>query len=160
MHETSNGLATYFHLRTHCLAEQHSKPCCRLITVLARFCFITLLSNRSVTSLRNVWQGRQYVWHTSNSRWPGSNALQLQWKTMWHNSRKHCWNPVVVNWSRGTYFEKNSAQTFAEASVARMCERGVPKVQRHKMFRGLLHDILSETDLWIVSETHSLPSRR
>ena len=42
----------------------------------------------------------------------------------------------------------------------RMSERGVPKVQRHKMFRGLLHDILSETDLWVTSETHSLPSRR
>ena len=43
--------ATYFHFRTHCLTEKHSKPSCSLMTVLARFCFIRRLSKRSATSL-------------------------------------------------------------------------------------------------------------
>ena len=148
----ANETHILFHLRTHCLAQQHSKPRCSLMTVLARFCFIRRLSKRSATSLDSVTGATKHV------AWLERASIEM--KNMWCNfitriPETHQWSKRLAtnNRSTGNYFE-TSAQIFARPSVATMRECGIPKVQGHKMFRGLLQDILFETDLWIVSEDH------
>ena len=98
------------HSRTRCLAEQHAKPCCSLMTVLARFCFTTLLLNKCMTSLESVTGAtirmtfKPYIIHL------------IPYGRAW---TRFSWNTSMVkkidytNRSRGTYLEK----TVLESSL-------------------------------------------